>query len=123
SGTLLLVSHDRAFIDNVVTSTLVFEDSGRVNEYVGGYSEWLRQRPAPSAAAAQPKPARSKATSAATETVVTPRLSSAERRELRALPDRIEKIEAQIAAIEAQMAAPGFYDQPEAKTRPLAQQL
>ena len=44
NGTLLLVSHDRAFIDNVVTSTLVFEGAGRINEYVGGYSDWLRQR-------------------------------------------------------------------------------
>ena len=44
-GTLLLVSHDRAFIDNVVTSTLVFEGGGRVKEYVGGYEDWLRQRP------------------------------------------------------------------------------
>ena len=44
AGTLLLVSHDRAFLDNVVTSTLVFEGGGKVNEYVGGYSDWLRQR-------------------------------------------------------------------------------
>src|SRR6202140_3244142 len=44
AGTLLLVSHDRAFLDNVVTSTLVFEGGGQVNEYVGGYSDWLRQR-------------------------------------------------------------------------------
>ncbi len=44
AGTLLLVSHDRAFLDNVVTSTLVFEGDGQVNEYVGGYSDWLRQR-------------------------------------------------------------------------------
>ena len=44
AGTLLLVSHDREFLDNVVTSTLVFEDGGRINEYVGGYSDWLRQR-------------------------------------------------------------------------------
>src|SRR3984893_11590551 len=51
AGTLLLVSHDRAFLDNVVTSTLVFEGAGRVNEYVGGYTDWLRQRRAPSAKA------------------------------------------------------------------------
>ena len=48
-GTLLLVSHDRAFIDNVVTSTLVFEGGGRVQEYVGGYEDWLRQRRTPAA--------------------------------------------------------------------------
>lgn len=44
-GTLLLVSHDRDFIDNVVTSTLVLEGEGRVGDYVGGYNDWLRQRP------------------------------------------------------------------------------
>src|SRR5699024_1712528 len=94
SGTLLLVSHDRAFIDNVVTSTLVFEGSGRVNEYVGGYSDWLRQRPAPApeakktvAAAPQPAPKAAAKTS---------RLSNAERRELGALPGRIDKIEVRI---------------------------
>jgi ATP-binding cassette subfamily F protein uup len=47
TGTLLVVSHDRAFLDNVVTSTLVLEGGGRVGEYVGGYTDWLRQRPAP----------------------------------------------------------------------------
>jgi ATP-binding cassette subfamily F protein uup len=52
SGTLLLVSHDRSFLDNVVTSTLVFEGGGRVNEYVGGYSDWLRQRRASAVAKA-----------------------------------------------------------------------
>ena len=51
-GTLLLVSHDRAFLDNVVTSTLVFEGDGRVQEYVGGYEDWLRQRAAAAPAVA-----------------------------------------------------------------------
>src|SRR5215475_3051896 len=50
-GTILVVSHDRAFLDRVVTSTLAFEGGGRVAEYVGGYEDWLRQRPAPAAAA------------------------------------------------------------------------
>ena len=54
AGTLLLVSHDRAFLDNVVTSTLVFEGDGQVNEYVGGYSDWLRQRRDVGAPAASP---------------------------------------------------------------------
>src|SRR5215469_5460562 len=67
-GTLLLVSHDREFLDNVVTSTLVLEGGGHVGEYVGGYSDWLRQRPAPSVAAS--KAAEPKA--AATPTVVAP---------------------------------------------------
>src|SRR5713101_7819278 len=57
AGTLLLVSHDRAFLDNVVTSTLVFEGRAQVNEYVGGYSDWLRQRrPAEAAPPASGRP-------------------------------------------------------------------
>ncbi|HBK46953.1 MAG TPA: ABC transporter ATP-binding protein, partial [Xanthomonadaceae bacterium] len=60
TGTLLLVSHDRDFIDNVVTSTMVMEGDGRIGEYVGGYSDWVRQRPAiAAAAAAAAKPAAS----------------------------------------------------------------
>src|SRR5204862_6055026 len=51
-GTILLVSHDRAFLDNVVTSTFVFEGNGMIGEYVGGYEDWLRQRKAPAAASA-----------------------------------------------------------------------
>src|SRR5699024_12665168 len=81
-GTLLLVSHDRAFVDNVVTSTLAFEGDGHFNEYVGGYSEWLRQR-STTAAAPKPKPAQSQSTAAPKQ---APRLSNAERNELRKLP-------------------------------------
>jgi len=121
AGTLLLVSHDRAFVDNVVTSTLVFEQDQRVNEYVGGYSDWLRQRPAPApeakktvAAAPQPAPKAAAKTS---------RLSNAERRELGALPGRIDKIEVRIARIEAQLAEPGFYEQPAAKIKQVTDQL
>ena len=57
-GTVLMVSHDRAFLDNVVTSTLVMEGEGRVGEYVGGYSDWLRQRPQPAMASARTAPKR-----------------------------------------------------------------
>lgn len=91
-GTLLLVSHDRAFIDNVVTSTLVFEGDGRINEYVGGYSDWLRQRkPPPAPQAAAPKPA-----AAATPDALKPRrLSYNEQRELAQLPGTIERLEAE----------------------------
>src|SRR6185369_9766245 len=55
SGALLVVSHDRAFLDNVVTSTLVFEKGGRVGEFVGGYSDWVRQRKFAESAAVAPK--------------------------------------------------------------------
>ncbi len=105
-GTLLLVSHDRAFIDNVVTSTLVFEGQGRINEYVGGYSDWLRQRPRRPAATGKPAKVPTAPKPASTTT-----LSTADRKELRDLPDRIERIEARIAALEAQLTEPGFYEQ------------
>ncbi len=105
-GTLLLVSHDRAFIDAVVTSTLVFEGAGRVGDYVGGYSDWLRQRPAPEAAAPQ----------AATARPAQPHVKSATRklgyraqRELAELPRRIEALEAEQAELHAALADPEGY--------------
>ncbi|WP_028920396.1 ATP-binding cassette domain-containing protein [Pseudoxanthomonas suwonensis] len=115
-GTLLLVSHDRDFLDNVVTSTLVMEGEGRVGEYVGGYSDWLRQRPAPRETPA-PKPAAAPATAAP---AVTPapapaagrrKLSYKDARELEQLPARIEALEAELAALAAAMSEPGFYQQ------------
>jgi ATP-binding cassette subfamily F protein uup len=85
-GSLLLVSHDRAFLDNVVTSTLVLEGHRRVGEYVGGYSDWLRQR----ATRAEPgestdRPARDKREK---PSKATPRLSYKQKRELESLPER-----------------------------------
>jgi ATP-binding cassette subfamily F protein uup len=113
SGTLLLVSHDRAFMDNVVTTTFAFEGDGNVREYVGGYQDWLRQRPAPA-----PPPAASPPTtlrpSAAVEgraaAAVTPKkLSYKEQRELEALPLEIESLEAEEQALNARIAGPEFY--------------
>ncbi len=92
-GTLLLVTHDRTFLDNVVTSTLVFEGNGSVNEYVGGYSDWLRQRQEP---ADVPPPARRDARARAREPARVPqprRLSYQDQRELDALPDKIQSLE------------------------------
>jgi ATP-binding cassette subfamily F protein uup len=89
SGTLLLVSHDRAFLDNTVTSTLVFEGGGRIGEYVGGYSEWVRQR-APEVAAV-PAPKRQTAPPPKPPRVAKPRrLTTKERTELASLPDEID---------------------------------
>ncbi|WP_111657343.1 ATP-binding cassette domain-containing protein [Isoalcanivorax indicus] len=106
TGTLLLVSHDRAFIDNVVTSTLVFEQ-GTVNEYVGGYEDWLRQRPDPAARAPEkPAPAKEKPAAANAR-----KLSYAERLELERLPAELEGLEAQISALEARMGDPDFFQQ------------
>ena len=127
-GTLILVSHDRAFIDNVVTSSLVMEGRGRVGEYVGGYSDWLRQRPIAdriAAAAAQsspkltpqvapvPKPAPAPAEPAPAEPAPAKRkLSFKEQRELDELPGRIETLDAEIAALTARIQDPEFYRQP-----------
>jgi ATP-binding cassette subfamily F protein uup len=100
AGTLLLVSHDRAFLDNVVTSTLVFEAAGQINEYVGGYSDWLRQKPAAPEALAGADRKRSAASSSATATPAsaspkTRRLSYSEQRELVQLPEKIQHLEAE----------------------------
>ncbi|MFI4889067.1 MAG: ATP-binding cassette domain-containing protein [Steroidobacterales bacterium] len=103
AGTLLLVSHDRAFLDNVVTSTLVFEGEGRLEEYVGGYSDWLRQRKAPpSAKRAAPAPAPAAA-------VKPRRLSYKDQRELELLPARIETLESEQAQLQAQVADPDLF--------------
>jgi ATP-binding cassette subfamily F protein uup len=107
-GTLLLVSHDRDFLDNVVASTLVMEGEGRVAEYVGGYSDWLRQRPASGAmelkqaAYAVLEPTSPAATAKA-------KLSFKDQRELEALPARIERLEAEIAGFGVRMREPDYY--------------
>ncbi len=104
TGTLLVVSHDRAFLDNVVTSTLVFEGAARVNEYVGGYSDWVRQRPAPAAAVAKtnatPKvPAKAPAEKKR-------KLSYKETAELAALPAQIEALELERETVAASLSDP-----------------
>lgn len=121
TGTLLVVSHDRKFLDNVITQSIVFEEPGVVKEYVGGYEDWLRQggkmrsfeddevvskpaanvKPAAPKKEAAPKPAQ-------------PRLSQKQQRELDQVTRNIEKTEAEIADVESSMAAPGFYDQDQA---------
>ena len=106
-GTLLLVSHDRAFLNEVVTSTLVFEGEGRITEYVGGYDDWLRQRPPPPAAA--PKEA---AAPQREKEVAQPRprkLSFKEQKELDALPARITKLEQELEALHKEMSGPEYY--------------
>ena len=120
-GTLLLVSHDRAFIDNVVTSTLAFEGGGRVCEYVGGYEDWLRQRPVattvdrlPTTVSRPGAVSGGRALSGPPDGVLsdpaTPKkLTYREREELHALPARIEALEAEQRAIEAAVAGPEFY--------------
>ena len=109
-GTLLVVSHDRAFLDNVVTSTLVFEGHGRVGEYVGGYSDWVRQRPGGAAGPdAAPGAADSKRSDRPTAEPSRRKLTYAESLELGALPDRIEVLEREQRELHEQMGDPAFY--------------
>jgi len=112
SGTLLLVSHDRDFLNNVVTSTISIGPDGRVREYVGGYDDWLRQSEASTAAssAAQsgaPSPTRERQRP---QTEEKPRkLSFKEQRELEALPDTIAAMEKEVEEIHTSLADPEFY--------------
>jgi ATP-binding cassette subfamily F protein uup len=108
-GTVLLVSHDRAFLNNVVTSTIVLEGNGRVGEYVGGYDDWLWQRKVPAAAPAA-KPA-AKAAPVAPPADRPRRLNYKERRELEALPERIEALEAEQASLFQRLSDPALYRQ------------
>ncbi len=109
-GTLLLVSHDRAFLNNVVSSTLVFEGDGRVNEYVGGYDDWLRQRQAPETAAKKvEKPKLAETQPPAQAKQAQKKLSYKDQRELELLPKRIEALEAELGSVQAKMADPAFY--------------
>jgi ATP-binding cassette subfamily F protein uup len=112
-GTLLLVSHDRRFLDNVVTSTLAFEGDGAVREYVGGYEDWLRQRPSPAPPPARPLSRRAAPTEEpAAGTAVRRKLSYMEHRELEALPTTIDELEAEQRAVQAAVAHPEFYKEP-----------
>ena len=103
-GTIILVSHDRAFLNNVVTSTLAFEGNGKINHYVGGYDDWLRQR----SAEENKRPiAKNKVTKKSANNAK--KLSYKDQRELDNLPLRIEQLEAQISAISTTMSEPTFY--------------
>jgi ATP-binding cassette subfamily F protein uup len=106
-GTLLLVSHDRAFIDHVVTSTLVFEGAGRVQEYVGGYEDWLRQRRNPVEADLQ---VRLKAAKEPSRPQRKP--SYKEQQELEQLPARVDALEAEQKQLQASVASADFYKRP-----------
>lgn len=109
-GTLLLVSHDREFLNNVVTSTLVLEGDAQVKEYAGGYDDWLRQRPSEQALAAESAPAKAKPVRAPVKERPR-RLTYKEQRELEALPQRIEGLEAELGQLHQTMADPAFYRQ------------
>ena len=129
-GTLLLVSHDRAFLDNVVTSTFVLEGGGRVAEYVGGYEDYLRQRPHGTAVEENDVVAVGRAVQGDDGAARAPegdnvarpfqgratrerkKLSYNEQRELEQLPARIDALEAEQRSLNARIAAPEFYKEP-----------
>jgi ATP-binding cassette subfamily F protein uup len=102
-GTLLLVSHDRSFLNNVVTSTLVFESEGRVNEYPGGYDDWLKQRPEALGLRLEETLTRPQ------KRKTTRKLSNKERMELKNLPRLIEQLEAEQESLRNEMSDPAFY--------------
>ncbi|MDY6944126.1 MAG: ATP-binding cassette domain-containing protein [Pseudomonadota bacterium] len=107
-GTLLLVSHDRTFLDNVVTQTLVAQGDGRWQEYVGGYSDWLAQRPAPP----PPASAKSKQEAKAAARAAAPvKLSFKEARELAQLPAEIEALERRQQELTARMSSADYHKQ------------
>ena len=112
-GTVLVVSHDRNFLDNVITSLLVFEGKGRIQESVGGYSDWYRGSGGFGSTETESSPA--KPVAAESDDYETNKRRKAERqkfeRELQKLPDQVEQTEIDIEALQARMAAPGFFDQ------------
>jgi ABC transport system ATP-binding/permease protein len=130
-GTLLLVSHDREFLDAVVTSIIAFEGGGVVREHAGGYSDWARYRASASAAhvrdaATSREPSRSgpartepsPGEPAGTGRASRPRrLGFREQRELAELPDRISELEQALAALQAEVSEPGFYQQDQTRVR------
>lgn len=130
-GTVLMVSHDRAFLDNVVTSTLVFEGGGKVQEYVGGYEDWIRQGGSPKLlGVTESKGGKSELNSAVVEKaadVVAPvaaapveaskkKLSYKLQRELEALPGQIDVIEKAMAKLQEEVASANFYQRPIGET-------
>jgi len=125
TGTLLLVSHDRDFLDNVVTSTLVMEGEGRVGEYIGGYSDWLRQRPQVAQAVAAKAPEKPVAAPAAEPqpAAAKRKLSYKDARELEQLPVKIEKLELDVEGLTSAMNDPAFYTRSSAEVTAHTQQL
>ena len=137
-GTVLIVSHDRTFVNNLVTSCFVFEGEGKITDFPGGYDDWLRLKPTTSKpklnkdASAQPeeKKAKSTVSKEAKRDVKddvkireTKKLSFNEQQELKNLPKEIEKMESKVSDLEAQMADPNFYKQEHKVTAAITDEL
>ncbi len=128
AGTVLLVSHDRDFLDAVVTSTILLSGDGRVEEYVGGYSDWLRQRPPPTEPRRSPARDMTRAETAAPTPTPEPapkkkRLSYKDARELEQLPGRIEALEAEIRQLAARQSEPDFFRGPREELQRVASRI
>jgi ATP-binding cassette subfamily F protein uup len=122
SGTLLLVSHDRAFLDNVITQTLVAEGDGKWQEYVGGYSDWLAQRRTPASNANNKSKVEAKPATP-TRAPAAVKLSYKEARELEQLPKEIETLEQQQSELTARMSDADYHKQGAQQMRLDQQQL
>lgn len=124
NGTLIIVSHDREFLDNVVTSTIVFEENGELREYVGGYSDWLRQGKALAEVDDPNVDPDVDASDAKSRTKQkTKKLSYNEQRELEQLPRQIEELESKVDSLLKKISARDFYSQDHAETAPVLQEF
>ncbi|MEE9327050.1 MAG: ATP-binding cassette domain-containing protein [Cocleimonas sp.] len=130
TGTVLIVSHDRTFINNLVTSCYVFEGSGKISEYVGSYDDWLRQRPNVEKDAKKSKkkvansnPSKTEADEKNQENKTAKKLNFNDQQELDKLPREIEKLESQVVKLETKMADPEFYKQEHIKTAAVTDEL
>ncbi len=126
TGTVLIVSHDRAFINNLVTSCFVFEGEGVISEYVGSYDDWLRQKPATK----KPEKKKSKAVDKKENVVEAKptdkpnkKLNFNDQQELKNLPKEIEILESKVSDLEAQMADPNFFKQEHRVTASVTDEL
>ena len=124
-GTLLMVSHDRTFLNNVVTSTIVFEEDG-VNEYVGGYDDWqaaISRRTETKTAKKDTRTAAKASSAQSPASKKKKQLSYNEQRELKGLPQKIEKLESEIASLHEQMSDPSYFQKPPKKVTQTANKL
>ena len=124
NGTLIIVSHDRQFLDNVITSTLVFEADGSIQEYAGGYSDWAR-RGKELAEADNPnvKKRSQRGRRKSPDRQRPKKLGFKEQRELEQLPSAIQQLEATVAGLEEQISAPDFYSQDHVEVEKVLTQL
>ena len=122
-GTLLLVTHDREFLDNVVTSTLVLEGDGNVAQYPGGWEDYEAQRPKPAEPANMTHETKSSQTAGAVAPAKSAKLTFNEKRELESITIRISQLEAEIASAREELCDPGIYRRDAARASSLAERL